>query len=215
MRRARFGASASRRADARREIQAGRWTAYHGAAARLACTSSAANIRFTWNRWSRWGAARCSWRLSELKKKLAAEGLFDQARKKPLPLLPCAIGVITSPTGAAIRDILRVLNRRFPNACVLVYPVKVQGVGAAEEIVEALKHFHAARCAEVIIIARGGGSLEDLWAFNEEVLARAIFAAEIPIISGVGHEIDFTIADFVADLRAPTPSAAAAELRGA
>ena len=145
----------------------------------------------------------------QLKKKLAAEGLFDQARKKPLPLLPCAIGVITSPTGAAIRDILRVLKRRFPNACVLVYPVKVQGVGAAEEIVEALRHFHAAKCAEVIIIARGGGSLEDLWAFNEEVLARAIFAAEIPIISGVGHEIDFTIADFVADLRAPTPSAAA------
>jgi exodeoxyribonuclease VII large subunit len=145
----------------------------------------------------------------QLKKKLAAEGLFDQARKKPLPLLPSTIGVITSPTGAAIRDILRVLKRRHANAHVQIYPVKVQGTGAAEEIVEALRYFHAVRCAEVIIIARGGGSLEDLWAFNEEVLARAIFAAEIPIISGVGHEIDFTIADFVADLRAPTPSAAA------
>ncbi len=145
----------------------------------------------------------------QLKKKLAAEGLFDQARKKQLPMLPCAIGIITSPTGAAIRDILRVLKRRFPNACVLLYPVKVQGMGAAEEMVEALRYFHAAKCVEVIILSRGGGSLEDLWAFNEEILARAIFAATIPIISGVGHEIDFTIADFVADLRAPTPSAAA------
>ena len=145
----------------------------------------------------------------QLKKKLAAEGLFDQARKKPLPVLPSAIGIITSPTGAAIRDILRVLKRRFPNARVLLYPVKVQGTGAAEEIVEALRYFHAAKLADVIILARGGGSLEDLWAFNEEILARAIFAATIPIISGVGHEIDFTIADFVADLRAPTPSAAA------
>lgn len=145
----------------------------------------------------------------QLKKKLAAEGLFDQARKRPLPMLPRTIAVVTSPTGAAIRDILRVLKRRFSNACVLIYPVKVQGTGAAEEIVEALKYFHAERCAEVIILSRGGGSLEDLWAFNEEILARAIFAATIPIISGVGHEIDFTIADFVADLRAPTPSAAA------
>jgi exodeoxyribonuclease VII large subunit len=145
----------------------------------------------------------------QLKKKLAAEGLFDQARKKPLPVLPSAIGIITSPTGAAIRDILRVLKRRFPNARVLLYPVKVQGTGAAEEMVEALRYFHAAKLADVIILARGGGSLEDLWAFNEEILARAIFAATIPIISGVGHEIDFTIADFVADLRAPTPSAAA------
>ncbi len=145
----------------------------------------------------------------QLKKKLAAEGLFDQARKKPLPLLPRAIGIITSPSGAAIRDILRVLKRRFPNARVLLYPVKVQGTGAAEEMVEALRYFHAAKSAEVIILARGGGSLEDLWAFNEEIFARAIFAATIPIISGVGHEIDFTIVDFVADLRAPTPSAAA------
>jgi len=145
----------------------------------------------------------------QLKKKLAAEGLFDQARKKPLPVLPCAIGVITSPTGAAIRDILRVLKRRFHNARILIFPVKVQGDGASAEIVEALRYFERAKCAEVIILARGGGSLEDLWAFNDEALARTIFAATIPIISGVGHEIDFTIADFVADLRAPTPSAAA------
>jgi exodeoxyribonuclease VII large subunit len=145
----------------------------------------------------------------QLKKKLAAEGLFDQARKKALPLLPCAIGVITSPTGAAIRDILRVLKRRFHNARVLIYPVKVQGDGASSEIVEALRYFERVKSAEVVILARGGGSLEDLWAFNDETLARTIFAATIPIISGVGHEIDFTIADFVADLRAPTPSAAA------
>jgi exodeoxyribonuclease VII large subunit len=145
----------------------------------------------------------------QLKKKLAAEGLFDPARKKPLPLLPRAIGVITSPTGAAIRDILRVLNRRFVNARVQLYPVKVQGAGAAAEMVEALGYFNRTRPVEVIILARGGGSLEDLWPFNEETLARAIFASEIPVITGVGHEIDFTIADFVADLRAPTPSAAA------
>ncbi|MFZ0523672.1 MAG: exodeoxyribonuclease VII large subunit [Candidatus Acidiferrales bacterium] len=145
----------------------------------------------------------------QLKKKLHAEGLFDQARKKPLPVLPRCIGVVTSPTGAAIRDILRVLRRRFPNAQVSVYPAKVQGTGAAAEIVQGLQYFNRAQSVDVLILARGGGSLEDLWAFNEEVLARAIFASEIPVITGVGHETDFTIADFVADLRAPTPSAAA------
>jgi exodeoxyribonuclease VII large subunit len=145
----------------------------------------------------------------QLKKKLHAEGLFDQARKKPLPVLPRCIGVVTSPTGAAIRDILRVLKRRFPNAQVSVYPAKVQGTGAAAEIVQGLQYFNRAKTVDVLILARGGGSLEDLWAFNEEVLARAIFASEIPVITGVGHETDFTIADFVADLRAPTPSAAA------
>src|SRR5271167_4455948 len=144
-----------------------------------------------------------------LKKKLQEEGLFDAARKKPLPILPRCIGVVTSPTGAAIRDILRVLKRRFPNAQVSLYPVKVQGAGAAAEIVEALRYFNQAKTADVLILTRGGGSLEDLWAFNEEILARAIFASAIPVITGVGHEIDFTIADFVADLRAPTPSAAA------
>jgi exodeoxyribonuclease VII large subunit len=145
----------------------------------------------------------------QLKKTLHAEGLFDEARKKPLPVLPRCIGVVTSPTGAAIRDILRVLKRRFPNAQVSVYPTKVQGTGAAAEIVQGLQYFNRAKTVDVLILARGGGSLEDLWAFNEEILARAIFASKIPVITGVGHETDFTIADFVADLRAPTPSAAA------
>ncbi len=145
----------------------------------------------------------------QLKQKLAAEGLFDTARKKPLPMLPRTIGVVTSPTGAVIRDILRVLRRRFRNMGVLLYPVKVQGEGAAEEIVEGVTFFNREQNVEVIIVARGGGSLEDLWAFNEEVVARAIAASGIPVISAVGHETDFTIADFVADLRAPTPSAAA------
>jgi exodeoxyribonuclease VII large subunit len=153
------------------------------------------------------GALRLAF--EQLKKKLHAEGLFAQARKKPLPVLPRCIGVVTSPTGAAIRDILRVLKRRFPNAQVSVYPAKVQGAGAAAEIVQGLQYFNRAKTVDVLILARGGGSLEDLWAFNEEVLARAIFASEIPVITGVGHETDFTIADFVADLRAPTPSAAA------
>ena len=145
----------------------------------------------------------------QLKKRLQDEGLFDESRKKPLPVLPRCIGVVTSPTGAAIRDILRVLKRRFPNVHVQLYPVKVQGEGAAEEIVAAVNYFNRAKFADVLIVARGGGSLEDLWAFNEEVVARAIAASEIPVITGVGHETDFTIADFVADLRAPTPSAAA------
>ena len=145
----------------------------------------------------------------QLKKKLQDEGLFDEARKKPLPLLPRCIGVVTSPTGAAIRDILRVLKRRFPNVHVQLYPAKVQGEGAAADIVAGLRHFNRAKFADVVIVARGGGSLEDLWAFNEETVARAIAASTVPVISGVGHETDFTIADFVADLRAPTPSAAA------
>jgi exodeoxyribonuclease VII large subunit len=145
----------------------------------------------------------------QLKKRLQAEGLFDDARKKPLPVLPRRIGVVTSPTGAAIRDILRVLKRRFPNAYVRIYSVKVQGEGAAKEIAAGVTYFNRARFSDVIIVARGGGSLEDLWAFNEEVVARAIAASEIPVITGIGHEADFTIADFVADLRAPTPSAAA------
>jgi len=145
----------------------------------------------------------------QLKAKLAAEGLFDPARKKPLPVLPRAIGVVTSPTGAVIRDILRVLKRRFRNMNVTLYPVKVQGESAAQEIVEGIEYFNRHRIVDVMIVARGGGSLEDLWAFNEEIVARAIAASKIPVISAVGHETDFTIADFVADLRAPTPSAAA------
>ncbi|MGC2416904.1 MAG: exodeoxyribonuclease VII large subunit [Candidatus Acidiferrales bacterium] len=145
----------------------------------------------------------------QLKKKLEGEGLFAEARKRPLPVLPRCIGVVTSPSGAAIRDILRVLKRRFANVRVQLYPVKVQGDGAAVEIAAALRYFSRARSVDVVIVARGGGSLEDLWAFNEEIVARAIAASEIPVITGVGHETDFTIADFVADLRAPTPSAAA------
>jgi exodeoxyribonuclease VII large subunit len=145
----------------------------------------------------------------QLKKRLLEEGLFDQARKKPLPLLPRCIGVVTSPTGAAIRDILRVLKRRFPNAHVSLFPVKVQGAGSAVEIVQALRYFNRVKTIDVLILARGGGSLEDLWTFNEETVARAISESVIPIITGIGHETDFTIADFVSDLRAPTPSAAA------
>jgi exodeoxyribonuclease VII large subunit len=145
----------------------------------------------------------------QLKKRLEAEGFFDPARKKPLPLLPSRIGIITSPRGAAVRDVVRILTRRFPNVHLTVYPVRVQGEGSAEEIVKALKFFNLKRIVDVLILARGGGSMEDLWAFNEEIVARAIFASRIPVISGVGHETDFTIADFVADVRASTPSAAA------
>src|SRR5271154_2631127 len=155
------------------------------------------------------GAGALQLAFDQLKKKLQVEGLFDEAQKKPLPVLPRCIGVVTSPTGAAIQDILRVLKRRFANVHVQIYPVKVQGEGAAAEIAAALRYFNRAKLADVLIVARGGGSLEDLWSFNEEIVARAIAASEIPIITGIGHEIDFTIADFVADLRAPTPSAAA------
>jgi exodeoxyribonuclease VII large subunit len=148
-------------------------------------------------------------RFEELKRKLLAEGLFEAARKKPLPTLPRRIGVITSPTGAALRDILHILQRRFPAVPVLVYPVAVQGEAAPREIVQALQLADARHECDVLILARGGGSLEDLMAFNEEAVARAIHACSIPIISGVGHETDVTIADFVADERAPTPSGAA------
>jgi exodeoxyribonuclease VII large subunit len=145
----------------------------------------------------------------ELKEKLEGEGLFDPARKRPLPMLPRRIGVVTSPTGAVLRDILRVLRSRYPNLEVLVYPALVQGEGAPAEIVRGIRALNRLGGLDVIVLARGGGSLEDLWAFNEETVARAIAASRIPTISAVGHETDFTIADFVADLRAPTPSAAA------
>ena len=145
----------------------------------------------------------------QLKQKLAMEGLFDSARKRPLPPLPERIGVVTSPTGAVIRDILEILERRCPGRHIRLYPAQVQGEGAAEQIASGVDYFGTSGWAEVVIVARGGGSLEDLWAFNEERVARAIAACSVPVISAVGHETDFTIADFVADLRAPTPSAAA------
>ena len=145
----------------------------------------------------------------QLKKRLDAEGLFDAARKKPLPLLPSRIGLITSSSGAAVRDVVRILTRRFPNVYLTLYPVRVQGPGASTEIVEALRYFAKKRLVDVILLVRGGGSLEDLWSFNEESVARAIAGNAIPVICGVGHETDFTIADFVADVRASTPSAAA------
>jgi exodeoxyribonuclease VII large subunit len=145
----------------------------------------------------------------QLKEKLSKEGLFDSLHKKPLPHLPRKIGIVTSPTGAAIRDILQIIGRRFANVAVLLYPVRVQGPGAAQEIAQAITELSRWPQIDVLIVGRGGGSWEDLWAFNEEIVARAIFQSPIPIISAVGHEIDFTIADFVADLRAPTPSAAA------
>ena len=148
-------------------------------------------------------------RFEELKRKLAAEGLFDAGRKKPLPALPLRIGVVTSPTGAAIRDVLIALRRRFPAAAVLIYPTSVQGEGAAGEICRALELADRRSECDLLILTRGGGSLEDLWSFNEESVARTISKLALPIIVGVGHEIDFTIADFVADVRAPTPSQAA------
>jgi len=144
-----------------------------------------------------------------LKEKLAAEGLFDVKRKRNLPRFPRRIGVVTSPSGAAIRDVLHILARRFPPASVLIYPTPVQGAVAAPAIVEALETASARAECDVLIVARGGGSLEDLWSFNDERVARAIYASSIPVVSGIGHEIDFTIADFVADARAPTPSGAA------
>ena len=144
-----------------------------------------------------------------LKNRLGAEGLFDAAHKRPLPVLPRCIGVVTSPTGAALRDILSVLGRRFPAVPVVIHPVPVQGAGAAEAIARMIDLACERSECDVLIVARGGGSLEDLWAFNEEVAARAMHRASIPIVTGVGHEVDFTIADLVADLRAPTPSAAA------
>jgi exodeoxyribonuclease VII large subunit len=155
------------------------------------------------------GAGALQIAFEQLKAKLQAEGLFDTVHKKPLPFLPERIGVVTSPSGAVIRDILNVTKRRFPSVGILIAPVRVQGAEAPAEIVEALHHLNEIPGIDVIIVARGGGSLEDLMAFNDEGVARSIFASRVPVVSAVGHEIDFTIADFVADVRAPTPSAAA------
>ncbi len=144
-----------------------------------------------------------------LKEKLFKEGLFDESRKRPLPLLPKKIGIVTSPAGAAIRDMLKVIFQKYENMSVLIYPVRVQGEGACLELSEGVRYFNEQKEVDVIILGRGGGSLEDLSCFSEEPLARAIYASRIPVVSAVGHEIDFTIADFVADVRAPTPTAAA------
>lgn len=159
------------------------------------------------------GEGQLQARFEELKRRLAAEGLFDQKRKRPLPRYPRRIGVVTSPTGAAIHDFLHVLHRRHPGLRVVINPVRVQGKGAASEIAAAVTEFSEGNstigAVDVIVVTRGGGSLEDLWEFNEEVVARAIVASSVPVVSAVGHEIDFSIADFAADFRAPTPSAAA------
>ncbi len=155
------------------------------------------------------GVGALSLQFEQLKEKLSKEGLFDSKHKKPIPQFPETIGVITSPTGAAVRDIMNVLSRRYPCADIVMCPVLVQGEYAASQLVEAVKRFTGNPVADVIIIGRGGGSIEDLWAFNDEDLARAIYDCDTPIISAVGHETDFTICDFVSDLRAPTPSAAA------
>jgi exodeoxyribonuclease VII large subunit len=145
----------------------------------------------------------------KLKEKLFKEGLFDEEHKKPIPEFPETIGLVTSSTGAAIRDMIKIIHERFPSVKIIVNPVRVQGEKAAEEIAQAIQEFNEFAKIDVMIVGRGGGSLEDLWAFNEEIVARAIYNSKIPIISAVGHQIDFTISDFVADLRAPTPSAAA------
>lgn len=155
------------------------------------------------------GAGAMSLAFEQLKNKLAAEGLFDESRKSPIPRFPERVGVVTSPTGAAIRDIINVISRRFPAAELILCPVQVQGASAAGQIKAAIELFNAKKAADVLIVGRGGGSAEELWAFNEEPVARAVAASEIPVISAVGHETDFTICDFAADLRAPTPSAAA------
>ena len=155
------------------------------------------------------GAGALQQAFEKLKQRLLEEGLFAEDHKQPLPVFPGTIGVITSPTGAAVRDIIHVLRRRYARAGVIVYPVPVQGEGSAQQIAQAIDEANRRRECDVLILARGGGSLEDLWSFNEEVVARAIYHSVIPVVSGIGHEIDFTIADFVADRRAPTPSAGA------
>jgi len=155
------------------------------------------------------GVGALQQQFEELKKKLRGEGLFDEERKRAIPALPRCVGVVTSPEGAAVRDFLQILNRRFAEMHVRICPAAVQGEGAAAQIADGIRVLNEAEACDVIVVTRGGGSLEDLWAFNEEALARAIAGSRIPVISAVGHERDFTIADFVADLRAPTPSAAA------
>ncbi len=155
------------------------------------------------------GAGALALAFEQLKQKLAQKGLFDADRKKPIPVMPATVGVVTSNTGAAVHDIINVISRRFPMTNIVVAPVQVQGTAASGQIAKAIYDFNRLKAADVLIVGRGGGSQEDLWAFNEEIVAQAVFDSSIPVISAVGHETDFTICDFVADLRAPTPSAAA------
>jgi len=155
------------------------------------------------------GAGNLALAFEELKEKLKNEGLFEESHKKPLPAYPEKIGIVTSPTGAALQDMLNIFGRRYPLCELIIYPALVQGDGAAKSIIDGIKYFSSKNEVDIIIISRGGGSAEDLWCFNDETLAREIYASDIPVVSGVGHETDFTIADFAADLRAPTPSAAA------
>lgn len=155
------------------------------------------------------GYGALQYAFEQLKRKLAIEGLFNAERKRPLPKLPRRIGLVTSPSGAVIQDMLNVFGRRFPGLHLRLYPATVQGEGSVESVIRGIEHFSTSGWAEVMIVARGGGSLEDLWTFNEEAVARAIVASQIPVVSAIGHETDFSISDFVADLRAPTPSAAA------
>lgn len=179
------------------------------AAGRLSLYPQRGEVQFIVDRLEPQGVGSLQVAFEQLKARLAAEGLFDPARKRPLPSFPRTVGVVTSASGAAIHDILNVLRRRHAGVRILLRPVRVQGEGAAAEIAAAITDLNRHGEADVLIVGRGGGSLEDLWAFNEEAVARAIFASAIPVISAVGHEVDVTIADFVADLRAPTPSAAA------
>jgi exodeoxyribonuclease VII large subunit len=155
------------------------------------------------------GAGALQLAFEQLKKKLAAEGLFEKSRKRPLPTLPQRIGLVTSPSGAVLRDMLQILERRFQGLHIRLYPAQVQGEGSVEQVCRALNYFSESKWAQVVILARGGGSLEDLWSFNEEAVARVISGCKVPVVSAIGHETDFTISDFVADFRAPTPSAAA------
>ena len=165
--------------------------------------------QFSIRRISKSGSGSLQQKFEELKRKLASEGLFDSERKQSIPLLPEVVGVISSPSGAAIQDFLKIIDRRAPEMHIRLYPAIMQGEGTAASVVRAINFFNRTRLADVLVITRGGGSMEDLWQFNDESVARAIAASKIPVITGIGHEIDFTIADFAADLRVPTPSAAA------
>ena len=194
------------RSDVRRlrfDLEAGQEVLVHG---RLDLYAPYGNYKIVVDRIEPRGAGALQVRFEQLKKKLAAEGLFDEARKRPLPLIPRAIGIVTAPRGAAVRDLVRTILERFPGASILVRPAKVQGEGAAEDVAAGIGDLVASGLVDVIVVARGGGSAEDLWTFNEEVVVRAIVASPFPVLSAIGHEIDFTLSDFAADVRAKTPT---------